>query len=275
MIPARCRYEVFLADAARFENEDRELQAMVEKDVTWEQVERSQNPGLFEPPAFGSPTGDQPERFRHPVKGVPDAIAAAIRDAAMCHVITTAAKDPRDADYLFSAIMLASEIATARRGVVVDRTADIGYTAEYFFRLRGGLAVREAVVVHEDAGPGEVRLWTSGMVKFGQSDFLIESFPQKQVEMGRRLLWDNLCHYSAYHSSLEPGQNMQYMGGDPAAKFFFELTGDGYLRVSDCHADEKKPTPGLRKFVEMALPMFQAEDDREPMEADKTKETGD
>jgi len=272
MISARCRYEVFCADAAKFDIMDEGLQAKVEKDVTWEQVGRSQNPGLFEPPAFGSPTDDQPERFRHPAGGAPDAIAAAIKDAAMCHVITTDAKDPPDAEYLFAAIMLAGEIATARRGVVVDRTADIGYTAEYFFRLRDGLAVREAVVVHEDAGRGEVRLWTSGMVKFGQSDFLIESFPEKHVEMGRRILWDNLCHYSAYRSPIEPGQSMQYMGGDPAAKFFFEQTGDGYLRVSDCHPDEKKAIPGLRKFIELTLPAFQAEHDSESGKAKETKD---
>ena len=263
MIPAKCRYEVFCADTAQFDIKDKELQAMVEKDVTWEQVERSQTPGLFEPPAFGSPSGGQSERFRHPVKGVPDAMAAAIKDAALCHVITTDARDPRDTEYLFGAIMLAGEIATARRGVVVDRTADIGYTAEYFFKLRNGLTVREAVVVHEDESRGEVRFWTSGMVKFGQRDFLIESFPEKHIEMGRRLLYDNLCHYSAYRSTIEPDQNMQYMGGDPAAIFFFGETDDGYLRVSDCHPDGKKPIPGLRKFIELALPTFQAEYDTE------------
>jgi hypothetical protein len=263
MIGAKCHYEVFCLDDTPFEPEDPGLIAMIEGEAQWERVERSGDAALFSPPSFGAPGDDQPERFRRPVKGIPSGIAETIGRARVCYRITCDKKEPEDFGYLEAAIALSGEIASQREGVVVDRLADIGYSAEEMLLQREFLAVRDTVSVDEELTGNTVRLFTSGMAKFGQRDFLVEDFPAEHIEIGRRLLFDNLCHYAAFSCNIGPGENMQYLRADPKAKWFFSEAADGRLLVSDCHPEKKKPIPGLNRFIEATLPTFQKEMVRE------------
>jgi hypothetical protein len=260
---AKCRYEVLCTDTTPFEIRDRELAAIIEEDVAWKRVERTERPGLFQLPIYGPPTDDQPERFRHPVKEIPAIIQTVIREAAVCYVVTAEVNDPPDFGYLDGAIALAGQIALEKKGVVIDRTADIGYTAEEMYSQREVLTVRDTVVIHEDTMEDRVRVWTAGMIKFGQMELLIDDFPAEHVELSRRLLYDNLCHYCVFSRRIGPGQTMQYMNSAPSARLFFSEAPSGLLVVSDCDPDERKPLPGLTHFLAHALPTFMREIEKE------------
>jgi hypothetical protein len=157
---------------------------------------------------------------------------------------------------------LAAYAAYRFNGVVVDRTADIGYSGDQFIAQatalneNGDHDVRDAVVVEAEAHGASARLLTRGMSKYGQRDFVIEEFPAEHVELGRRLLYDNLAQYSAMQATIEPGQNLAYKRADPAARLIFSDDGQGGLLVSDCHPTEKRAVSGLSKFLSVALPDY-------------------
>lgn len=260
---AKCRYEVLCTDPSPFEVRDEDLAAITEGEVVWKRVERAERPGLFQLPIYGPPTEDQPERFRHPVKEIPAIIHAVIDEASVCYVVTAEASDPPDFGYLDGAIALAGQIALEKKGVVIDRTADIGYTAEEMYAQREVLTVRDTVVIHEDYMEDRVRLWTAGMVKFGQMEFIISDFPAEHVELSRRLLYDNLCHFCVFSGSISPGQTMQYMSASPSARLFFTEAPGGQLIVSDCDSKERKPLEGLAQFLAHVLPAYRKELERE------------
>jgi hypothetical protein len=260
---AKCRYEVLCTDSTPFEIMDPELAAITEGDVVWKRVERAERPGLFQLPIYGPPSDDQPERFRHPVKEIPAILKTVIDESGVCFIVTAEVGDPPDFGYLDGAIALAGQIALERRGVVIDRTADIGYTAEGMYAQREVLTVRDTVVIHEDSTEDRVRVWTAGMIKFGQMELMIDDFPAEHVELSRRLLYDNLCHYCVFSSPIGPGQTMQYMGSDPSARLYFDKAPNGFLVVSDYDAEKEKPLPGLDQFLAHALPAYLREIEKE------------
>lgn len=260
---AKCRYEVLCTDPSPFEIRDEDLEAITAGEVAWKRVERAERPGLFQLPIYGPPTEDQPERFRHPVKEIPAIIKSVIGEASVCYIVTAETEDPPDFGYLDGAIALAGQIALEKKGVVIDRTADIGYTAEEMYAQREVLTVRDTVVIHEDYLEDRVRLWTAGMVKFGQMEFLINDFPAEYVELSRRLLYDNLCHFCVFNGSISPGQTMQYMSASPSARLFFTAAQGGHLLVSDCDHRERKPVEGLMQFLAHVLPAYKKELERE------------
>src|SRR5438067_1849914 len=138
---ARCRYEVFCADATPYAVRDAELAAVVSGGVGWERIERAQDEGPFKPPAWGAPGAEQSARFVHPVQGPSRAVTQAIRRSPVCYVIAFELPDAEDHRHLEGAVALALDIASERDGVVVDRTSDIGYTLADLEELVEGLEV--------------------------------------------------------------------------------------------------------------------------------------
>jgi len=177
--------------------------------------------------------------------------------------VTAEISDPPDFGYLDGAIALAGQIALEKKGVVIDRTADIGYTAEGMYAQREVLTVRDTVVIHEDTIEDRMRVWTAGMIKFGQMEFMIDDFPAEHVELSRRLIYDNLCHYCVFRGSIGPGQTMQYMSATPRARLFFSEAQSGHLVVSDCDPEERKPLSGLVQFLTLSLPAYKREVEKE------------
>lgn len=256
MVQPKVMYNVLCTDESSFDLVDPDLKAMLGGDVAWESFTRSQRPGLFQLPVYGQPTDDQPPKLRHPVKGVSPIVAVVIEKAGTCHIVTSVAKDPPDFGYLDASIALAGQIALEKRGVVIDRTADVGYTAEAMYAQRDVLTVRDTVVIHEEPEGDRVRLWTAGMSKYGRRDFVIESFPAEHVELARRLLYDNLCRTSVCQHPLEVGQAIPYFDDTPSARLFLSEGKGGSLVVQDGRPDGEGPLPGLSVFIELTLPAF-------------------
>jgi hypothetical protein len=183
----------------------------------------------------------------------------------VCYVVTSDKTEPPDLGYLDAAAFLALDIAKQKDGVVVDRTSDIGYPLRAFERLREeGMRVRDAVSLEETSGVGGVTLRTHGMVKYGQSDFLLEHFPFEHLELGRRLLYDNVCDYSAFRAPVLAGQTM----GSSDYRLFFEGVTDGLLRITDCDPEKKAPLPGISRLLGSLLPIWETQKQKESAQSE-------
>jgi hypothetical protein len=260
---AVCRYEVFCDEGGavdprrmlREATEDEEIGELVGSRVHHRMASRDAEPDLFVPP---------PREVHGTVGGLraPEAagrdIADAIGRARACHVITVDEAQPADMNYLPCSLILSAALATERSGIVVDRTAGVGYGADVARLVAEDISVRDTVVVEEEPLPGgKVRLRTRGMSKFGEHDFVIDGVPEALVELARRLLYDNVCQYAAFQASIAPGQTLQYDEDHPEAELRFVPAGEGLLRIGD--AEGEGAAPGIDRFLTGTEPAFRAQ----------------
>lgn len=246
---AFCRYEVFPQSEP-----DDDIEAAEDELVSLSVVDRGDEPSVFEPPKYQAPAS-RGHTFRVAAPAG-DELLAAIVSTTQCYVIEADIEQPEDLSFLEESMALALSIAEATDGVIVDRTSDIGYTLEQFEPQSEDPEIRDTVSLAEDKSGQTVNLVTRGMSKYAEHDFSIEGFPAEHVELARRLLLDNLCPYSAFQDSIEPGQNLQYRGDNPAALLFFDAVDDSTLMVSDMDVSGKRAAKGLSRFLEISLPGF-------------------
>jgi len=246
---AHCRFEVFAATEP-----SEEIEEATEDSVSLAIHSRDDNPDAFCAPRFETPV-NRGETFR--VAGpAGQELVSAIDDARTCYVVEVSIEEPADLGFLEESMALALSIAEATEGVIVDRTSDIGYTAQQFEPQSEDPEIRDTVSLEETAAGETVSLRSRGMSKYAEADFAVESFPAEHVELARRLLLDNLCLYSAFQSSIQSGQNLQYKRDNPLALLYFAEVEDGLLRVTDMDESKKTGSDNLNRFLDISLPAF-------------------
>ena len=216
-------------------------------------VAAARNKKLFRPPSFMCVGGGV---FRQPLPFDDAKARLAIEEAAACYVVEYDSERDGSLWYLDAALQLATDIAKQCKGVIVDRTADALVTSGTLQTLRKGFSARDTVSLCEVVDRGRATLATVGMSKYAQADFVLSNFPLELAEVGRRLLYDNLCAYSMGRTVL-PGQTF---GGRDVRMIFVEDE-RGRLEVRDIHPRKKAALKtsaalqaGLRRVWEAQTP---------------------
>jgi hypothetical protein len=256
-----CHYDMYCFDET-ITTPDVELIEECAPYLRWTRATRAEA-DAFAPPAFVP--GAANDRLATPTNAPEqlDPIRELVARAPICFRIET---EGEDMGALEAALSVVADLVESQGEdavcVVVDRTSSIGYSAEHIlaqadaFSENGGVVVRETISLEERDQGATTRISTHGMEKYGALDFVIEDFPSEHVELGRRLLYDNLCAHSALRATIVGGQNFQYSRSDDAAKLYFTPSAAGPLVVSDCHPTEKVAVPGLEKFISVCLPSY-------------------
>ncbi len=194
------------------------------------------------PPSFMCVGGDV---FRQPQPFDDAAAHLALEEAAACYVVEYEGPRQDSLWYLDAALKLAVDIAKQCKGIVVDRTADAFVSKSVLKALAKGVAVRDTVSLRETLKGERITLATEGMSKYGQADFVLANVPLDLAEMGRRLLYDNLCAYSMARAVLA-GQTF----GSSAVRMIFAQDRLGRLEVRDVHPTRKVALKGNDALVE-------------------------
>ena len=259
----------FFSDSPEYKTKDIELQMMLDGDVDIKTYSREERPELFKAEiGFFAPEQDQHPVFRQPVPANSSdenrtrltRIRQYIEDYHFVYVLTNIKDEPADTGYWDAFYDLLNDmLQELDGGIFIDATSTIVYAAGYVqMYWKEYYSVREFVALKETGKGSAVDIQTVGMNKFsGQRDLVIRDFPKEYVEMGRRLLYDNLCSYVMKSGkTLEAGQNMQYKRDDDAAKWFFSEDDGSLLLVTDAHPSKKEKIDGLGKYLSIVAPMW-------------------
>ncbi|MBK6695949.1 MAG: hypothetical protein IPG50_27635 [Myxococcales bacterium] len=195
-----------------------------------------------QPPSFMCVGGGV---FRQPAPFQDAAASRALEEAAACYVVEYEGPRQDSLWYLDAALKLAVDIAKQCKGIVVDRTADAFVSKDVLKTLAKGVAVRDTVSLRETRKGERVTLATEGMSKYGQVDFVLVNVSLDLAEMGRRLLYDNLCAYSMTRAVLA-GQTF----GSSAVRMIFAADRLGRLEVRDVHPTKKAALKGNDALIE-------------------------
>ena len=251
-----CRYEVFPQIDEPFAAEgDDAVAEMIEAGAVWTPFTRNDAPARFVPPRFGVSVDADP-KWRHPVTPADSAVTTAIAQATRGYAVSADVGDAEGLRFLSACLNLTRIIAATCDGVVVDRTSDIGYTAEQHDALIEQPYLRDMLVVEAIATGATFELRTAGMHKYAAHELVIESVAASDLELGKTILFDNVANYAAFKGRLQPGQTMQYQRQVPASTWFFEQRGDGRLRVVDYDSEGKRPLPTLDHCLGVFRPLF-------------------
>jgi hypothetical protein len=213
-------------------------------------VARKANAKLFRAPSFMS-AGEG--TFRQPRPFADDQAGRAIETATSCYVVEYKGERADSLWYLDAALKLAEDIAKQCKGFVVDRTSDTFFPKRALAKLRKGVSPRDTVALREVLNKTKttVTLATEGMSKYGQQDFVLRAFPADLAEMGRRLLYDNLCSY-AMGQVVRAGETF----GGRAVRMIFVRDTRNRLEVRDVHPEKKKALSGTKHLVEALRPLW-------------------
>lgn len=259
----------FYANSAEYKTQDIELQLMLTNDVDVKVYKKEEKPDLFNidiaffaPDLAQHPTFRQPSSINSSVDNQKKLIAfhEVIQNSGFVYVLTNIKEEPADTGYWDAFYdLLADMVHELNGGVFFDTISKIIYAAaDVHLAWNDFYGVREFVALNEIDNGNTIDIYTIGMNKFsGQKDLIIKNFPKQYIELGRRLLYDNLCAYVFKSGKrLEAGQNMQYKGDDSAAKWFFSEDAESRLLVSDGHPDKKEKIEGLTKYLSIVGPMW-------------------
>jgi hypothetical protein len=215
-------------------------------------VNRATHSRLFRAPSFMS-AGEG--TFRQPRPFANEATRRAIETARSCYVVEYGGPRAESLWYLDAALRLAEDIAKQCRGTVVDRTSDTSFSKRALAKWHKGVCARDTVALREtpDKKKTRVTLATEGMSKYGQRDFVLREFPAELAEMGRRLLYDNLCAY-AIGRAVRAGETF----GGGAVRMIFVRDARNRLEVRDVHPEKKKARSGTKNLVAALRPLWVA-----------------
>lgn len=214
-------------------------------------ITRKKQPSIYRAPSFmdaNTGTFGQPRPFA-------DAAAKRIIDSAThCYVVEYEGAANPSLGYLDAGIALAEDIvAQCGGGAIVDETADLYLTRRALARLKKkGVSVRETVSLREIKKGQKVTIASQGMSKFGQRDFVV-TVPEDIAEVGRRLLYDNLCSYSMSR----PVRAGETFGGNVMMTFVED--DQGRLEVRDVRPGTKKAMPTMNGLVEALRTLWRAQ----------------
>jgi hypothetical protein len=255
----RFEFIVYTDDAAADAPGPAALLDFARDHVTWERLERSSHPELFQRPRFSpDPSSSLFAPFSSELaREIGDAIA--YTDVAWSISCT---RTWEDLTPLQTAMGVASAILLQQGGVaVLDRETGIAYWADDLVRRADQLddehdvALCDFVTVESTTVGSTLRMRTRGMRKFGHRDLVIEDVRPGQRDFGVWLLCA-LGTHSALTAPLALGRTLLSTRTGPAVRLFVQETLDDLLLVSDCHEEEGRPLPGVRRCIDGLYPVF-------------------